>query len=111
MKNDIIISTWHYLKSKGIYMKLPLKSITIIVATLIFLFNLNDAKSARIKDIANIEGVSGTQVIGYGLISGLNNTGDNQRATFTVQSVSTAVNKSHKSKTPIVHTGKAYSLG
>lgn len=44
--------------------------------------------SSRIKDIATIEGVNSVQVIGYGLVSGLNNTGDNQMATFTVQSVS-----------------------
>lgn len=44
-------------------------------------------QSARIKDIATIEGVSGVQVIGYGLVTGLGNKGDNQRASFTVQSV------------------------
>jgi len=42
---------------------------------------------ARIKDIAHIEGVSATQVIGYGLVSGLNQTGDNQQSSYTVQSV------------------------
>lgn len=46
------------------------------------------AESARIKDIAIIEGSGGVQVIGYGLVTGLNNTGDNQLTTFTVQSVS-----------------------
>lgn len=43
--------------------------------------------SARIKDIAKIEGQTVVQVIGYGLVAGLNNTGDNQLATHTVQSV------------------------
>ena len=43
--------------------------------------------AARIKDVASIEGFSGVQVIGYGLVTGLNNTGDNQQATFTVQSI------------------------
>ncbi len=42
---------------------------------------------ARIKDIARIEGSTGVQVIGYGLVSGLNNTGDNQLSTYTIQSV------------------------
>lgn len=45
------------------------------------------SEAARIKDIADIEGVSGVQVIGYGLVTGLNQTGDNQQATYTVQSV------------------------
>jgi flagellar P-ring protein precursor FlgI len=44
--------------------------------------------STRIKDIAYIEGVTGVQTIGYGLVSGLNQTGDNQQASYTVQSVS-----------------------
>jgi flagellar P-ring protein precursor FlgI len=44
--------------------------------------------AARIKDIATIEGVTGVQVIGYGLVTGLNQTGDNQQTSFTVQSVS-----------------------
>jgi len=55
---------------------------------LVFLLLINIAQAARIKDIATIEGVSGTQVIGYGLVTGLNQTGDNQLTSFTVQSVS-----------------------
>ncbi|MCX7880702.1 MAG: flagellar basal body P-ring protein FlgI [Ignavibacteria bacterium] len=43
--------------------------------------------SARIKDVGRVEGLTGVQVIGYGLVSGLNNTGDNQLASHTVQSV------------------------
>lgn len=43
--------------------------------------------AARIKDIANIEGVSGVQVIGYGLVVGLNQTGDNRMVSYTNQSV------------------------
>lgn len=45
-------------------------------------------QAARIKDIATLEGTSEVQVIGYGLVTGLNNSGDNQRTSFTVQSVS-----------------------
>lgn len=43
--------------------------------------------SARVKDIAKVEGQTVVQAIGYGLVSGLNNTGDNQLSTHTVQSV------------------------
>ena len=46
-----------------------------------------DLNAARIKDIAQIEGFGTVQVIGYGLVTGLNNTGDNQMSSFTVQSV------------------------
>ena len=34
------------------------------------------AQAARIKDISNIRGVRENQVIGYGLVVGLNGTGD-----------------------------------
>ncbi|HZP41918.1 MAG TPA: flagellar basal body P-ring protein FlgI [Candidatus Binatia bacterium] len=45
------------------------------------------ASGARIKDIAQIEGVRSNQLTGYGLVTGLNGTGDSQQAIFTVQSV------------------------
>ncbi|MCS6999981.1 MAG: flagellar basal body P-ring protein FlgI [Bacteroidota bacterium] len=41
----------------------------------------------RIKDIATVEGAGGLQVVGYGLVTGLNNTGDSPRSSFTIQSV------------------------
>lgn len=46
-----------------------------------------ELKSARIKDIANIEGFTSTQVIGYGIVVGLNQTGDNQLSSYTNQSI------------------------
>jgi flagellar P-ring protein FlgI len=41
----------------------------------------------RVKDIAYVQGVRGQQVIGYGLVVGLNRTGDTHRSAFTQQSV------------------------
>lgn len=67
---------------------MKLKHIKISLLICIVLFATNILYSARIKDIANVEGVTGIQVIGYGLVTGLNNTGDNQMNSFTVQSVS-----------------------
>ncbi|MEN3026923.1 MAG: flagellar basal body P-ring protein FlgI [Chlorobiota bacterium] len=43
--------------------------------------------AARLKDIATIEGVHGLPLVGYGLVTGLNQTGDSPRSAFTVQSV------------------------
>jgi flagellar P-ring protein precursor FlgI len=43
--------------------------------------------ATRIKDIAYVKGTAGYQVIGYGLVVGLNGTGDTRRASFTLQSV------------------------
>jgi flagellar P-ring protein FlgI len=47
----------------------------------------------RIKDIAHIQGIRGQQIIGYGLVVGLNGTGDTQRSTFTLQSVASMLKR------------------
>ncbi len=59
----------------------------VFTAVMLSFFFAQSLLGARIKDIASIDGVSGVQVIGYGLVTGLNNTGDNQQSSFTVQSV------------------------
>lgn len=47
-----------------------------------------NAKTTRIKDIVNIEGVRDNQLIGYGLVVGLNGTGDSLgNSPFTEQSL------------------------
>jgi len=45
------------------------------------------AKADRIKDIVTVGGVRANQLIGYGLVVGLQGTGDGQDITFTGQSV------------------------
>ncbi len=46
-----------------------------------------NARAARIKDIAHIEGFRSYQLTGYGLVVGLNGTGDRQNTEFTVQTL------------------------
>lgn len=41
----------------------------------------------RIKDVTHIEGIRPNQIIGYGLVVGLNGTGDGTSTKFTVQSL------------------------
>jgi flagellar P-ring protein precursor FlgI len=41
----------------------------------------------RLKDLISIEGVRGNQLVGYGLVVGLNGTGDRQQTLFPVQSL------------------------
>ncbi len=41
----------------------------------------------RLKDLVSIEGVRGNQLVGYGLVVGLNGTGDKQQTLFPVQSL------------------------
>lgn len=60
--------------------------ITIIFA--LFFTAIAHAKTSRIKDIVEIESVRDNQLIGYGLVVGLNGTGDSiQNSPFTEQSL------------------------
>lgn len=46
-----------------------------------------DVQAEKISDIANIVGVRDNQLIGYGLVIGLNGTGDKNSSKFTMQSI------------------------
>ncbi len=52
-----------------------------------------DAGAARLKDIAEINGVRMNQLVGYGLVVGLDGSGDGKKATFTVQSMASMLEK------------------
>ena len=41
-------------------------------------------KLARVKDIATIEGIRVNQLVGYGIVVGLQGTGDSQQTTFPI---------------------------
>ena len=45
------------------------------------------ASAVRIKDIATFSGVRDNQLVGYGLVVGLNGTGDKKDSTFTMRSM------------------------
>ena len=49
--------------------------------------------STRLEDIATVQGVRGNQLVGYGLVVGLEGTGDSQQVAFTVQSVTSMLQK------------------
>lgn len=55
--------------------------------------SLSQAHAVRIKDIADIKGVRHNQLVGYGLVVGLNGTGDSKDSIFTNQSVSALLEK------------------
>jgi flagellar P-ring protein precursor FlgI len=62
----------------------------IALAAWLFVFCLviNSARAERLKDIANVAGVRTNALIGYGLVVGLDGTGDQTTQTpFTVQSI------------------------
>ena len=51
-------------------------------------FVTNSVFAIRLKDLISIKGVRYNQLIGYGLVVGLNGTGDNKGTGFTTQSLS-----------------------
>ena len=51
------------------------------------------AHAARIKDIAEVEGIRSNQLSGYGVVVGLQGTGDGQQALFTIQSILNALRR------------------
>lgn len=59
----------------------------IAVLTLLILGTAACAQGVRVKDIASIEGVRSNQLLGYGLVIGLEGTGDSQQTKFTTQSI------------------------
>jgi len=65
----------------------------VAAMTTILSESLPSAQAARIKDIASVEGARENSLIGYGLVIGLNGTGDKTGTTFTVQSLSSMLNK------------------
>ena len=59
-----------------------------MAAAALMLSALPAGATSRIKDLANIEGVRQNQLIGYGLVVGLNGTGDTlNNIPFTKQSL------------------------
>jgi len=69
-------------------MKTSAQALGIISIFVVFFLTAQTASGARIKDIAKITGVRSNQLIGYGLVTGLNGTGDDmKKSLFTLQSV------------------------
>ncbi len=59
----------------------------VLVAALC-LFAASAANAERVKDLASVQGVRSNQLIGYGLVVGLDGTGDQtSQAPFTIQSI------------------------
>lgn len=71
---------------------MSLRPLILLLALLSFALAF-PAQAIRVKDIASVRGVRSNQVIGYGLIVGLNGTGDGNGAAFTVRSLSSMLAK------------------
>ncbi len=65
----------------------------LFVVGFLLTFSLAAISGTRIKDLAYVQGVRTQQIIGYGLVVGLNGTGDSQRSIFTMQSVTSMLKR------------------
>lgn len=72
-----------------------IKSAVFCLIAALSIFNCGEAfATSRIKDIADFEGVRDNQLIGYGLVVGLNGTGDNIKSVdFTKESLISMLDK------------------
>ena len=57
------------------------------ISSLLLSLLVNTAQADRVKDLTNVGGVRGNQLVGYGLVVGLAGTGDGKDPTFTGQSL------------------------
>jgi flagellar P-ring protein FlgI len=56
-------------------------------------FASNPNRKVLIRDITSVEGVRDNMLVGYGLVVGLNRTGDSQQTYFTVQTLANAMQR------------------
>jgi flagellar P-ring protein FlgI len=57
-----------------------------LIGAVFFLLSV-PAEGARLKDIAAVKGIRSNQLLGYGLVVGLNGTGDSTDTAFTIRSI------------------------
>lgn len=74
-------------------MKVSNKAIITVLLLIILLPLTSPVYAVRIKDIATVGGVRDNQLVGYGLIVGLNGTGDKKGTEFTIRSVASMLTK------------------
>lgn len=65
----------------------------IFAGVLLLVCLFSTAQAARIKDLAAIKGIRSNQLTGYGLIVGLNGTGDKDGVSFTKQAIANMMEK------------------
>lgn len=66
---------------------------TIISVFFLVLLIASNAFAVRIKDLASFEGVRENQLVGYGIVVGLNGSGDSDQARVQIQSVVTMLER------------------
>jgi flagellar P-ring protein precursor FlgI len=83
------MNTKKYIQPYTLFKWITLAFWALIVSALL----LPEAAAVRIKDIADIKGVRQNQLVGYGLVVGLEGTGDSDSSLFTIQSLASLLEK------------------
>ena len=71
----------------------PIRALLIALLLLLGAGWQYEAEAVRLKDIAEINGVRKNQLVGYGLVVGLDGSGDGKKAVFTIQSMTSMLEK------------------
>jgi flagellar P-ring protein precursor FlgI len=64
-----------------------MRTLLTLILTVSAASSAASAENARLKDLVSLEGVRDNQLMGYGLVIGLNGTGDKQLTLFSAQSL------------------------
>src|SRR5688500_14548117 len=68
-------------------MKRILSTLLLIATTAVPVTGQTAGAASRVKDVASVQGASATPLIGYGLVVGLNKTGDRRQTVFSAQTL------------------------
>lgn len=60
---------------------------------MILAFSLTANSAVKIRDLASVQGIRDNQLFGYGLVVGLNGSGDKQQTEFTVQTLTNMLDR------------------
>jgi flagellar P-ring protein precursor FlgI len=63
------------------------RTLGVLALMAVLTMGLQELSAARLKDITHVRGVRNNQLIGYGLVVGLDKSGDDQKILFTIQSL------------------------
>ncbi|MEF3255757.1 MAG: flagellar basal body P-ring protein FlgI [Deferribacterales bacterium] len=65
----------------------------ILLTISLLLYSLSGFAGTKIRDLAKVEGIRDNQLVGYGLVIGLNGTGDKSGTEFTIQSLTNMLDR------------------
>ncbi len=78
----------------------PAMRLLLVLLTLLAPASLRAATGTRLKDIVSLEGVRDNQLVGYGLVVGLNGTGDKRQTVFSAQALTNILQRMGVSVNP-----------